>query len=335
MYVLDFPVMGEPSKFAFAHAVLAKMENRLLSQSQLDQLRVADSMMEFNRMLSETEYGSYLETGESIEDIVEKELIKTREELYEVLPDEVHPFFDIFYRKYDYNNLKMLLKAHFLDRQHPMDDLSRAGSIPVENLLACIEDDDSEEGMHCPFDFKDIEEAMKKSKELRTIDAILDRAYYTELYETAVKLKDRFFIDFVKQQIDLKNIIIFIRCKKTEVPLYDYLLEGGYIEEDVFEKYAAENLDTLTSTPEFYYYRDLLRNGLSALAKTNSYAELETAIRNHMIFVLAQGRDVFFTVKPFIGYLLAKEHELNLLKKFYIYISNHLEFGSERDKSYV
>jgi len=334
MYELDFPVLGEPSKYAYANAVLAIMEKKLLNQSQLDQLRVAGSMKEFTRMLSETGYVSYLEEGKEISDILEIEMIRTRDELYEILPDEIHWFFEVFYRKYDYNNLKMLLKSNFLERSFPLDELSRVGTILPVELQELVEGEKFDE---LPFevDFDYIENSMSRSRELRLIDAVLDKAYYNELLGAAGKLGDSFFLDFIKQQIDLKNIVIFIRCKRTGLVLERFLLDGGYIDLDVFERYSGENMDILTSSSDFYMYRSIIEKGLISLKKSSSYGELETAIRNYFISLLTEVRHYFFTVKPFIGYLLAKEHELNLLKKFYIYISNLLEFESERDLSYA
>lgn len=334
MYELDYPVIGEASKFAFANACLALMENKLLSQSQLDQFRVADSFREFNRMLSETIYGTYLEKGSTIGEIVEEEIIRTREELYEILPEEVHPFFDVFYRKYDYNNLKMLLKSHFLNKEPDPSSLSRAGVIDSAELSGLITSGTFEE-MPIPFDYGLMESAMKAKGELWIIDGILDRAYYREYLEQAEKLKDTFFLDFVRQQIDLKNILIFIRCHKTGLPLESFLLDGGYVDLDVYQNLAGESLEGIMLENEFNPYRSVISEGMSTLEKTGSYAELETSIRNYFISILKEVRNVFFTVKPFIGYLLAKEHETGLIKKFYVHISNNMEFGQERDLSYA
>lgn len=334
MYEVDYPVIGEASKFAFANACLALMEKKLLSQSQLDQFRVADSFKEFNRMLSETGYGPYLEKGSSIGEIVEQELINTRQELYEILPEEVHPFFDVFYRKYDYNNLKMLLKCHFLGKEPDPSALSKAGAEDPMEMSALLSQGKAEE-LPIEFDYGLLESIMKSKGELWVIDGILDRAYYRELLGQGEKLKDTFFLDFIRQQIDLKNIVIFIRCHKTGLPLESFLLGGGYVDLDVYLDLAGESLEGIITENEFNPYRSIISDGLSALEKTGSYAELETAIRNYFISILKEIRNVFFTVKPFIGYLLAKEHEISLLKKFYVHISNSMEFGQERDLSYV
>ena len=97
----------------------------------------------------------------------------------------------------------------------------------------------------------------------------------------------------------------------------------------------GESLDSLVACPDLYLYRKVITDGLTALEKTSSYSDLETSIRNYIISLLGDVRNVIFSIKPFIGYLLAKEHELNLLKKFFIHITNSMEFGTERDLSYV
>ena len=212
-------------------------------------------------------YGQYLETGLDINQIVEAEIKSTREELYEILPEKIHVFFDVFYRKYDYNNLKMLLKSFFLEREPDPAELSPVGTIPPAELTELFAGAKFEE-MNLEFNFEQIDDRMKKTRELRLIDAMIDREYYRELLATARKLGDKFFLDLTRQQIDLKNIIILIRCKKTDLPLETFLLEGGYIDGDVFQTLFGENLDTLVSSPDLYLYRKVISEGLSTMEKT-------------------------------------------------------------------
>ncbi|MFP4498381.1 MAG: hypothetical protein ACLFQV_09250, partial [Vulcanimicrobiota bacterium] len=65
------------------------------------------------------------------------------------------------------------------------------------------------------------------------------------------------------------------------------------------------------------------------------YAVLEAEIRNYFIWNIKQVRDYFFSIKPFVAYLLAKLHEINLIKKIYIEVENGLNFDSGRDIVYV
>jgi vacuolar-type H+-ATPase subunit C/Vma6 len=335
MRVVANPIFGNPGKYGFAGPVLTIFEKEMISQGQVEQLKTAANIKELMRMLSDTVYAHYFEKDIGIDDLVETEIVKIRESLYELIPEKDHWFFDAYYKRYDYNNLKMALKSYFMEKPVPVSELSGAGNIPPEELTGYINDEKFED-IPLEFDFEMLEKEFKDTRELRVIDTVLDKSYYNEYVNAAEKLGDGYFIDYLKEEIDLKNILIFIRANKANLPMEHYLLDGGSIEKTDFTKYAGESsIDALMSDPTFSDYRGIIRDGLGTIDKSGSFAEVETAIRNHLVSLLKEGRDVAFTVKPFIGMLIAKEHEVQLLKKIFIHVSNNIEFGTERDLAYV
>lgn len=336
MYLMDYPVIGEPSKYAYANAYLAYLENKLLTQSQFDQLRVANSIREFERMLSDTIYAGYFEdlTDVDIKQVVIEETLNTKREIYEILPDAAIRYMNVFYRKFDYNNLKILIKSRLLGRPQTKEDLLKIGVEDPGELFELFTNENFED---LPFnlDVEELLERVRKSWELRTVDAEVDRAYYRELLETMNSLNDNLILDYFKQVIDLKNILTFIRCVNTGLRPSGYLLEGGDIPLDVFSKYEEEGTDVLITSTDFVNYRSLIAGGLRTLDKVGSYSALETDIRNYMVSILAEFRDHFFTIRPFIRYQYAKQHEINLIKKMFIHLKNKIEFGAVRDRVYV
>jgi V/A-type H+-transporting ATPase subunit C len=331
---LNQPLFGGPIRYGFSGSILAILENQLLNQNKIEQLKVAENLKEFMRQLSDTVYGHYFDKNIGINDLVEAETLKTKETLYEILPEDIHWFFDKYYRRYDYNNLKMLIKSYFMEREFPLEDLALEGDIPPVNLLHYFEEENFEE---LPFEInlEELRQSYKKTGELRIIDAALDRQYYREYLDAVEKLGDPFILDYLRKEIDLKNIVIFIRSFKAGLPMEDYLLDGGKIPVEEFLKHKGEGTDVLICDVEFHDYKAVIQDGLSVLDKTGSFTQLETSVRNHLIEMLTETKDIIFTVKPFFGYLIAKEHEIQLIRKLYIHISNHIEFGAERDLVYV
>lgn len=334
LYAKDYPVIDDTSKYAFAGARLALMEKELLTQSDFEQFKMCATVQDFAKMLSDTVYAGLLESGDTIDQMIEMETIRFRNELYEIMPEADHWLLDTFFRKYDYNNLKICLKTHLTGREIPVNDLSRAGVMPPEELAEYFSEE-KKGWLPFPINYEGIKESYRKEKELRLIDAEVDRAYYRELLGAIRTLGDPSMSDFMAQWIDLKNIMIFTRCKMTGLPMSMFLLEGGYIEDEAYEKFDAEpNIDVAFTSPDFQIYLSVYRKGLESLEKTGSYAELDTAVRNYFINLLTGVQDCFFSIKPFLGYLLAKEHEISLIKKFYIHIHNHIPFGKESDLAY-
>jgi len=334
MYQKDYPVSTPTTKYAYAGARLSLLEKDLMTQLAFDQLKFAASTDDLAKMLSDTVYAGMLEGGEDIGYIVEEETIRFKTELYEILPVEDHWFLDSFFKKYDYNNLKICLKTHLIGHEIKLEDLSKCGTIKPEDLLPYFQEDKLA-WLPFPIDFYYIKDVYEKEKEMRLIDAYVDRIYYSQLLLAVLKLKDGFFIDYTMQMIDLKNLLIFIRCKTTGLLLEKFVLDGGYIPRETFEKFVEEpNIDVAFTSSDFMIYREVYSKELENWEKTGSYSELETAFRNYLITLIAEAQDTMFSIRPFIAYMLAKEHEINLIKKVYIHIHNKIEFGKERDRLY-
>lgn len=330
----NYPLMDNAEKYAFACARLALLEKTLLTQGQVNQLKMASSLQDLAKMLSDTGYAGLLESHEDISHIIDGEILKFKKELYEIVPADDYWVLDIFFRRYDYNNLKICLKTYLTGRDIPVSELSKTGCLPPEELTEFFQETRLE-WIPFPIDFFAIKESYEKDGEIRIVDVIADKAYYDELLSAMKKLNDDFFLDYANKLIDLKNIIIFTRCKLNKLSVKDFLLEGGYMEKDAFLKLAEEpNIDVAFTSPDFRIYKDVFQRGLEVLEKTGAYTVLETDIRNYLMSMLTEVQDCIFSLKPFIGYLLAKEHEINLLKKIYIHIHNHIDFGKEPDLVY-
>ena len=334
MYQKTHPVLTPTTKYAYAGSRLALMERDLVEQSQFDQIKLASNVQELAKMLADTSYAGKFEGEIDITRFIEEELIKLKSEIYEIIPDEDKWFYDLQFKKYDYNNLKICIKASLMDKEIKHEDLSKVGEIPPEELVAYFREERMK-WLPFPIDYFFIAELYKKEKEMRLVDAYIDRIYYSELFRASVKLKDDFYYDYLQQQIDLKNLLIFIRCKTTGLPMEKFILPGGYLSSESFEKFSEEpHIEVAFASSEFQNYRDVYQKGLETLEKTGSYMELESSFQNYLISLLTEAQDDFFSIRPFIAYLLAKEHEINLMKKVYIHIHNGIDFGKERDQLY-
>jgi vacuolar-type H+-ATPase subunit C/Vma6 len=330
----EYSVFAQDADFVHGGSQLALLEKEMITQAEYELYRNASNLQELAKLLSDTVYAGRFETGKSIDELIEEDTISYRDDLYSLVPAKVHSLLDAFFRKYDYNNLKISLKTKLADREIKPEDLSRAGTMTPEEIIACF-DEDRKEPIPFRVDIEGITNLYKREKEMRTVDAICDRAYYSELLDTVYEFGDPFLLDYIHQMIDLKNILIFIRCKNTGLPQEKFLLSGGYIDDEAFALQESETgYESVLTTSDFQKYREILVKGVESLQKTGSYAELETSVRNYLISEIMDLQDNFFSMKPFIGYLLAKEHELGLIKKIYIHIKNNIPFGKEKDRLY-
>jgi V/A-type H+-transporting ATPase subunit C len=76
--------------------------------------------------------------------------------------------------------------------------------------------------------------------------------------------------------------------------------------DETVENFAAE----LTSTP----YAELAAEGIREWSEERSFTAFERLSDNYLIDYIKPAKYIVFGVEPLIGYLLAKEHEMKLIR---------------------
>ena len=93
------------------------LETRLLDKAKIDRMIDSNSAEEALKVLQETEYGNVMRNVKRAEDyevILSEELKRVYHELYDISP--VKSLVDIMSIKYDYHNIKVILKGMFLKK---------------------------------------------------------------------------------------------------------------------------------------------------------------------------------------------------------------------------
>ena len=124
----------------FTHAVarLRVMEKRLLDKNKVERLLDSNGAEEVLRILQETVYGegiNNIESAYEYEKVLKEELVNLYDSLNKISP--VKDVIDIMSMRYDYHNIKVLIKAKALGK-----DLSNIlipiGTIPLDTLKNSI-----------------------------------------------------------------------------------------------------------------------------------------------------------------------------------------------------
>src|SRR5699024_3376694 len=131
--------------------------------------------------------------------------------MYEVTREKV--VVDLLALKYDYHNLKVLVKENALETN--FEDLYvPIGSVDFERLKT-----DYTSGSLIDIDtrFREALEAVNEdfveNKDPQRIDLILDRYYFSHLYDLAKETEIPLFVEHVQDLIDFTNIKTLIRVK--------------------------------------------------------------------------------------------------------------------------
>ncbi|MDN5331299.1 MAG: V/A-type H+/Na+-transporting ATPase subunit [Tepidanaerobacteraceae bacterium] len=310
--------MPRDEEFLYASGRIKTLENRLLGRSVIERVIEAENIESMLRVLSETDYAPEFEELESVYDFekaLENSMIRTLNTVRESLKD--HRIVRFFTLKYDFHNLKVVLKSRILGID-VQENFSKLGEVPVEELIKLGKgegDAEVPESMKTAFDG-----AMRLYEETRDpqqIDLFLDRALFEELIGLTKKIGQEFLKDYLAASVDLINIKTVVRLKYMESDfrtLEKSLLPGGTIEPAFFEKYFQEPVNSLIEALSSSRYSRVVKEGLENWISTGSPAAYEKLSDDFLLGILKKGLYKPFGLETVAGYIGAKENEIKILR---------------------
>lgn len=293
-------------------------ETKLLDKSKLDRMIDSSSAEEALKVLQETEYGSLVSSikrADEYESILSEELNRLYNLMYEISP--VKALVDLMSIKYDYQNIKVILKGIFLK-----EDLSHLiMSVGSLNTLRLKESIENKELSDLPeLISAGINKAIyifETAKDPQMIDIILDEFMFKSLIHIKKEIKDTFIDKYVAALIDSTNLKTLLRVKKQNKDrefLESVIIEGGIIDRDkilgMFND-EAENIYGKISTSS---YSEFLKSGLEHYSKTGSVSLLEKLIDNYIMHMMKDAKIIPFGVEPLLAYIYAKETEIKIIR---------------------
>jgi V/A-type H+-transporting ATPase subunit C len=298
--------------FAYAVGRIRALETKLLDNAELERIGAGNDLADVLAKLGETDYAGVLaglKQPQQFENALNQELHRVARLVMELSGNA--PEFQVFLHRYDLQNLKVILKKPTITP----GELSGLGIWEPEWLLGKLAADDFREfppvWQHALAEAKT---ALNQSGDGQAVDRILDPvwfAYGLRILQTGISpLLTQWWLAL----IDLTNLRTFIRMRLIGMSFKDFisfLVGPGQLTPDSFamlweqteEKVAA----WLANTP----YAPLLGDGGSALG---SLSRLEREFDNYLINLIAPAKMISLGIEPLIGYWLAKENEVKVLR---------------------
>jgi len=341
----------ENTKYAYAVGRIRALETRLLDRTAIGRLLEAESAQEVLKVLSEGEYESSLSNIREAADF-ETALNIERERIYTLVDElSLDPHLTQMFRvRWDFHNLKVLLKSSYLGESGAVDGaLVGSGLIPVEDLRSAIElEDESQTGMPVPPDLSSVplgssmENALEdaraqyeESQNPQMIDIVIDNHLQSLLYQRAADYPNPFLCGYFEAVADLTNIKSFIRIKMLgeNVRLLDaVLLPHGNLSKEMYMRQFDETVENFASTLGNTPYAELAAEGIRRWAEEHSLAAFERLSDDYLISYIKPAKYIVFGVEPLIGYVLAKEHEMKLIRIIVIGKLNDLPTEAIRER---
>lgn len=310
--------MATELDFLYVSGRVKVLETRLLGKNVFERILDAEGPEEALRILGDTEYGEGIADMKSVydfESLLENNMRQTFNILKESTEDQRYIRF--FTLKYDYHNLKVVIKSKILGKSAE-EYFSRLGDIKPEEMRKLLSEDAS---VDLPRNIvKYYNEAIvtyEKTGDPQQVDMIIDKALFREMSKIAKELNAPFLQNYLSVLTDLTNIKIFVRLKKMEAEgkiLRNALLPGGKLDNALWEKLFTRDMEEIISAFESTDYYDVIVNGLSEWEETGSSSTFEKLTDNYLLSFARKGLYTPFGSEPLIGYILGKENEIKILR---------------------
>jgi len=313
----------------FAHSVarIRVLETTLLNENEVERMLLAKNAQEAYKIFNELDYSNHvgdISNVESFQEVINAGLKDSKDLITSIVPYKW--VFDILWFRYDFHNIKTLLKAKFSGKEFKdiEDYMMPFGSIEVSKLKASIMD-----GQDVSFKLKaehetavkeginEAEKLFKETGDPQMIDLYLDRKFCKISTDIAKASKHKFVLDLVKKYTDLKNIEAFIRLKaqgREESILEQALTNSGTITKkrftDLFNRDMNEFVEAMHSTD----YAEVVRKGVKGFDEERSFATLEKASYDHITDFIQVAKRIAFGPEPIFGYFWAKKNNALIIR---------------------
>ena len=288
--------------YLFLASRVRALERKLLTAPRIEQLLTVGDTAACSQLLSELGYEP-IHDETSLQVSLKQQREAVFSDIARFMPEP--ELLDVFRLKYDYHNIKTLLKDRSGGRL-----LMDAGCISAADM----ERQYAESG-NWQFLPKEMADAAKEAGDVlaetgnpQRSDFILDRAYFAQLRSLAQESRCAYLQEYICAMIDAANLRSLVRTERLHADpgfLRQVLFDGGSVSVDTIVAHAGNGPAALyRATP----FRAAAEAGEEA-AKGGSLTAFERACDNAVLLAAGKARSIPFGVEVVLGYLAAKEAE--------------------------
>ncbi len=292
--------------YLFLSARIRSLERSLLSKPRMERMLQAETPAECAQVLTELGYPPFDAQSEAG---LNQALSQVRADLFadlaRFMPDPA--LLDVFKLKYDYHNIKAIIKAQGADVSNLLVD---AGRIRAADMAARFQQTGKWDFLPAPMRGAAEESArvLAETGDPQRSDFVVDKAYFAEMLELARSSGCQFLLEYVRTQIDAANLRSAVRTARMHRAvnfLQQVLFEGGEVSvARILAEISGGVAPLYRGTP----LREAAVLGDEAIAG-GSLTAFEKACDNAVFAKVGEARRVPFGPQVVIGYLAARENE--------------------------
>ena len=309
------------------------LEKRLLTKNRIERMIESETCEEVLKLLSETEYSQDMTDIRNSRDY-EKILKRETERVFSLVRNmsKNKEVVDILSLKYDYHNLKVLIKSKVFEKDNT-NLLMNAGTIDITKFKTKSET----QSLDLPEEILEAIAEIKKEENLtpQKIDIIVEKYYFKNLVNLSKKIDVKVITDYVKGLIDFQNIITLFRVQKQNRDakfLDSVIFEGGTISKDKIVASLNDSSETILNKFKKEKLGPYLVKGVEVFNETKRLSEFEKISDNYLMELNKESKYIVFGPEPLFTYLVAKEREINAIRLIMVSKINNISSEKIRDR---
>ena len=342
--------MGNHS-YAYAMGRIRSAERKMLGRNQFDRMIEARNAEDAIHILRENGYGGAGPDAQ-IEAREYEHLLDAENENLAAFITEISPeprLLNVFLLRYDYHNLKVMLKAEFSGGGGGGGSdagsgaaggvagasgvagvgggagaaLSRSGIFEPERLSRIV-NERMLFALPAPM-AAGIQEAIRayqqsvaiQSPDPQCIDIKLDRAMYAHMFIEAKELKNAFVEKLIGIYIDLANIGAFLRMRnmrKDIAFLRGALISGGNVDHGIFARFLQDSNESFVSAMQHTAYSQLCEEGVKSYESTGLLTVFERGADNFINTYIKKTKLYPIGLELIAAYFVARQTELKNIR---------------------
>ena len=316
--------MADDTRYAYAVARIRGLETRLLDRQWIERLLAEDAAGAL-AVLADSAFQEALADVDRPEDLEEglvRALAETLSTVSALSPEPA--LIDLFRVRWDFRNLKSLIKASLLklgregadpsDRELGLTD--GVGTIDVAVLRKAVQDGDY---VALPAVLADVAraaaEAFRDSGEMASVDREFDLMMWAHHLTVAAENGNEFLVEYFRIEIDLLNIRTFIRMKEAGLDGTDLLrafIPGGALGLSLLEAHLGEPVDAFARSLEYGNFGTLAPI-FREWSRERAHM-LELACDNILLNYVERARTIAYGIEPLVAFILVRQLEIKLVR---------------------
>ncbi len=305
-------VPPDDTRYARAVGRVRVRERELLAARRLRTLAEARGLEAAFLELEDTVYGPELGSLTHPEDF-EIALRREVERTYAVFSELcLEPMVDQWLRlAHDTSNIKAWLKGG------SESSMSAVGSVPWETCRDAMESGDYRDLPRHVAVLAEGAARLTHDDGLLAAELWLDREVHANRARLAAGRRNAFLEDLTAAKSDLANMVTVVRLNRLGKPRAEavgYIAPGGSLGAGFWLKLCGMPLQETQEALSVSDYGVVAALGIEQVAESGSFALLEKLSEEYIMRLLRRARALVFGIEPLVAYVLAKEHEVAMVR---------------------